>query len=176
MFITPVLLQNGRLTLAPMAGVNWSVKPLMNGVSKNMATIAVAPSTFIFSPGAIETYYLFGLSMAFSSSGTPDSTDFGNIVALPLGIDLDIRSNGITSTVLNIKDNLDLALTFNSYSVTGGSAGFLNNADTYLGSAILNAPILVKGTTSDFVRAVIKSPTIGSGSDLRIYAHLYKEQ
>lgn len=174
-FMKPVLLQDGRLTLAPVGHCTWVVQALLNGSSKNMATIATAPSTFSFTPAAGTTCYLTALSIAFTTSGTPDPTDFGNIPALTNGIDIDIRTGGITTTAINIKDNFDLALTFFESTNVGGAAGFLNDADLYTGSVRFDAPIMLQNSTADFIRAVVKSPTTGSGSDLRIYAHLYKQ-
>lgn len=174
MFLKPVLLQNGRLSVAPVGNVTWEVRALFNGASKNLAAVTIAPTTFNFT-AVSGTYYLIGLSLAFASTGTPDPNDFGNIASLTNGIDIDIRTHGVTNTVINIKDNFDLACTFSQYSTIGGAAGFLNNADTYTGSITFPSPILLQSTTGDFVRAVIKSATNGSGTDLRIYAHLYKE-
>jgi hypothetical protein len=176
-FIRPVILHDGKLTVAPVAAVTCRVQALQNGLQKNLATVSVGqvPATFAFAPEAGETYYLYSLSLGFASSGTPDPSDFGNIPALAQGIDLDLCTSGQSSTLVNIKDNLDLALSFNLYSSTGGAAGFLNSADLYLGSILFPAPIILKGSSSDYVRAVVKNATTSSGSDLRIYAHLYKE-
>lgn len=174
-FLRPVLLQNGKLTVAPVGNVTWEVRPLINGASKNLAIVTAAPTTFSFIPESGTTYYLNGLSVVFSTSGTPDPTKFGNIAALTNGIDLDIKSNGVTTTAINIKDNLDLALTFSQFTNLGGSKGFLNNAFIYTGSVNFMSPILIQASSSDFVRAVVKSPTNNSGSELRIYAHVYKQ-
>lgn len=173
MFINPVILQDGKLTVAPVGRVLWSVKPLMNGASKNMATVSIVPQTFNFQVPANEVYYLYALTMGFSSTSTPDVEQFGNTTALTAGIDLEIQSAGTPLIAYTLRDNLDIAMIFNAYAVTGGAAGFLNNADLYLGSAQFGAPIILKG--GDFVRAVVNSPTSGSGSDMRIYAQLYKE-
>lgn len=140
---------------------------LTNGGSKNMNVDGTLGTPVIFSvaPTSGLTYFIESISFFINDTGTMDYTDFGAIAgALTNGILFRVISKGTTYNIVNITDNIDIAMTFKSDSLAGNGAtsvGFFNDTDFFIGELTFENPIILQNSTSDQIEAQIRDSLSG---------------
>ena len=133
---------------------------LFNSGSKNMnvngSTVNV---NFDFTPGASEVWYIESISFLILDSGAMDFDDFGTVTGLSNGVQILIRSKGTEYEYTNIKNNADISLVFDGaggVEAGEGTVGWLDEDDYFFGRLILNVPIKLDNSTSDYIRFKIR--------------------
>lgn len=148
---------------------------LMNAGSKLMnVNGSVTPVNFDFTP-ASGAYYVEQISFFIQDTGTQGMADFGALAALTNGLLIKTKSNGIENDWQNLKDNIDLAMTFHEHAIllAAVSTGFLNSNDFFLGAFQFDNPITLKFSTSDFFRATVRDNLTGI-NNLRMLLYVRK--
>lgn len=118
------------------------------------------PVVFDFTPGAGEIWLLNKLAIVILDPGSMDKNDFGAIPGpLTNGVLLEIKANGITHTVFNFTDNLDVSHYFIGAGGGGGDdsdTGWLDTLDQFRGCKTYGPPITLDGDQGDFIRVTVR--------------------
>lgn len=131
---------------------------LLNGSSSVMSVNgSVSSVNFDFTVPSGQTIYLYGIGVFILDSGTIDPTDFGSITGLTNGVDFKIRTNGTEYTVVNFKNNIDLALYFTENPLSDpGTSGFFSANDFAMFYRDFSPEMTLSQSTSDYVRMTIR--------------------
>lgn len=170
---TPEVSNDRRLLVAAKVDAEvdvwWKQAYLTNGSSKEMAVNgSTTPVNFTASPTSGEIWFIESLSIFLFDNGSTDPEDFGALGGIfgsgPLanGLLLEGQSLGSLRTYSNLKDNVDVTFAFPDKTFSpDGIAGFYNNNDILIAQARLKRPITLKGSQSDFFRAVVRDDLTG---------------
>jgi hypothetical protein len=132
---------------------------VLNGSSKNIAVDGDPINVnFDFTPASGETWYIESISFFCLDSGSMDYDDFVTISGgLDNGLQILIRSNGTEYEYANLQDNGDISLVFAGTGQAGeDGSGWLDQDDYFFGRAILNVPIKIANSTSDYIRFKVR--------------------
>lgn len=138
-----------------------------NGSSKLLnVNGSVTPQVFEYAPDANKLVAITELTCILKDEGNTQLTNFGALGPLTNGLLVEAEINDTTITIMNLKDNADLAtrFTFSQFgngaviSVLGlGTAqGFGNSNNIFIGSMQLPEPILLRGDLGDSIKIIVR--------------------
>jgi len=157
------LLVESTINAIPATAVEYSGFALVNsGGSSDMAVNGSStPQEFTFTPPASEVWYVERLTWMFNDNGSADPGDFAAIAGgLTNGVEIEVRSNGNTSTQGLIKTNIEVAQMFTEAAWTPTS-GFMGGENVYMGSVIFRNSFRLSNSTSDYIKFTIQDDLSG---------------
>lgn len=136
---------------------------------------SVTPVNCTWSPGVGTTWYIEDLRFLIIDSGTTSSTNFGALAALTNGVEIQIRSQGITTTLTTLKTNIEIAMFFKESPLITPTAGFFETSDAYVGQITFDKPIIVQNSKADFVRLIVKD-NLTALDQLKLFVKAWRVQ
>ena len=155
--------------LDPTPGVNviQREKQLLETAAQNMAVDGSSVNKiYKFAPASGELWYLVKFSFYLSEAGGMVYDKFGANTVLTNGIKYEVKSEGTTTEISNIKRNPDIALCFTSGSNTGSN-------NSWEGLYKFEHEILLDGDQGDFFQATVRDNLTG-GSWISSNATVWK--
>lgn len=123
--------------IIPNYDKDFYIPDLVNGSSKDMTVDgSSSPVTFKYTVPTDECWYIQFASIFILDSGAMGHNVFGSLGSgLTNGIDFNIKRNGVTGLVRNMKDNVDIfKMFFRDTQLGNSNTGFLNDNDFFFGS------------------------------------------
>lgn len=127
---------------------------LSSGAKAMNVNGATTPVVFSYSPGSNVTVAVRKLVVVLDDPGGTAFNKFGTLTALTNGLLVSATVGGQTYNLMNIKDNADLVVRCdrshfgNSASDTLGAAvGFGDSYDAFVGTILLDEPIVLTGSS-----------------------------
>lgn len=147
----------------PLSNVMYTLHKLLNGADDNLKLNGSigTPLYGTWTPGVNETWFIESISIVLMDSGTTNPSNFGALGALANGVQIQIKSNGVTTTLATLNNNMDLTLVFKNQPVIPPTSGFFESSDGYIGELKFDTPILLQNSSADFVRLAIRDNLTG---------------
>lgn len=128
---------------------------LLNGSSSNMLVDgSVSPVSFKYNADSLKDIKLSELRLVLVANSLDFiGTHFGAISTLTNGVNLEVKSNGVVTTLANLKLNEDFLLFHSTNSI------FLNESgpkDVIAAGYLLGGAIVLKAGTDDYLGIVIQ--------------------
>lgn len=112
------------------------------------------PIMFSFTPEPEEVWYVEKICVCLLDVGTLDPQEFGATATITNGVDLVMSTGGETHVITNMKDNVDLVLSFPGDGVSNDGTAMFGD-DGYLGCVSFKSPLVIDGALSSFVTCQI---------------------
>jgi hypothetical protein len=143
--------------------ITYILADLENAGSKDMAVDgSISNVTFSYSVPASEDQYLYAIDLFLLDDGIMSHNKFGSIAELTTGISIKVKTNFEDTVIRDMKNNVDILMSFTENKIVGNStASFLNEDDYFLGTLRFPIPIRLNGDTSDKVKIIIKDDLTG---------------
>lgn len=137
-------------------------KNLVNGSNSprmNVRGTLVSPVHFNFTPAENEVWEVERLLFGIDDTGLMDFGLFGGLASLTNGIEISVKTDGATSVIGTIKDNVDIAMLFPG--TLAYASGVLDAADGMYGTMEFRDHIYLSGASGDYIRMTIKDDLLG---------------
>jgi len=135
---------------------------------------SVTPVNCNWTVPAGETWYVESISLYLQDNGTSAPTAFGSIAGgIANGLLIQIQSNGTSHNVATINNNIQLQLAFRAGPTIPPTTGFNETADAYIGELLFYNPVIVKNSTSDYVRVRVQDNLTGL-DQLRVHVKAWR--
>jgi hypothetical protein len=165
---------DGLISPVPSTTIIYFDTRLYNGSSELMnVNGSVTPVNFDFTPASGETWYLDSITLFLQDNGVTSPTSFGAITELTNGLEFRVKSNGTEYLISSCKNNMHLSLHFKEDQFVPGTTGLFETADIFTGRANFKNPIILKNSTSDFVRMRVRDNLSGL-DQLRTVVRLWR--
>jgi len=147
------------ISAVPATAVEYKTVNLLNGASAEQTVNgATTPVEFTYTPGSGEIWFVEEVSFTISDGGAPAENTYGALAALTNGTTLVIKSNGTTTTLSTMKNNMDILMTF---------ADGLWDPSSYMsvkllkGSIVFHNAFTVQNSTSDYIKVIVNDDLTG---------------
>lgn len=164
------------LTGVAIVKKRWYSINFMNAGSPSLLVNGTTtPVVFSVAPTAGEVWYVQSVVVNLLDSGAMDYNKFGTLTVLTNGLIFEAIIDSTTSTICNVKDNMDLMGHFHDSPFTMNStAGFLSTSDVFMGQAIFEPAMVLTGDDGDSLQFRVRD-NLTALDYLKIFCHVYKE-
>ena len=147
------------ISSVPATPVEYKTVNLLNGASPEQTVNgSVTPVEFAFTPGTGETWYVEEITFIISDGGAPTENTYGALTALTNGTDLKVKSAGTTITIGNMKNNMDIIMTFSDESWDPSS---FMSVKLYKGTIVFHNAFEVGDANSDYIKMIVNDDLTG---------------
>lgn len=123
------------------------------GSSNMLVNGSIVPVDFFMGPGPGEVWIVEEVGIFLAGSGSGGLYDFGTGPALPNGLELFAEISGVEHQISNMKDNIDVALSFGDHLYEPPSGGLFGSSKNIAGRMRLVIPTVLVGDDGDKIIA-----------------------
>lgn len=142
--------------------VIYSDVNLLNGSNLNANVNGATNNVnFRFTPAANETWYIEDLTLIINDNANFPNNGFGGLASLSNGIQINVKTKNIVTTISTLKNNYDLFRTFKEEIFSSVATGLLSTDRIFKGTISFKNRIVIDGSLGDYIELKVRDNLTG---------------